>query len=164
MGHYAGAMPVVLRLTAGSVLLLAGLVLLAVGVLGAGRRLPRNRWVGIRTAATLRSDAAFAHGNRVGGVPAAAAGAVALLGGAALLAGGDGAVDWVVLAVATLGSVGLAGLAGSVGDRAAAAVPTAGTTGAAPAACTGVCAGCDLVAGCRDDAAARSSAPPATHD
>ena len=37
-----------------------------VGVLGAGSRLRRNRWIGIRTAATLRSDAAFAHAHRAG--------------------------------------------------------------------------------------------------
>jgi hypothetical protein len=144
--------PVVLRLIAGSVLLLAGLTLLVVGVLGSRRRLPRNRWIGIRSRATLRSDAAFAHGNRVGAVPAGAAGAVAVLGGAALLAGGDGALDWVILVVALVGSFGLACVAGSVGDRAAVAVAVAPR----PAACAGTCTGCDLVAGCRDEIAERS--------
>lgn len=137
-------MPITLRLAAGSVLVLAGLALLAVGVLGSRSRLPRNAWFGIRTRATMRSDAGFTTGNRAGAVPAGAAGAVAVAGGAVLLAGADGALDWVILVVSVIGTLVLAGIAGMVGDRAASAVvpPPA-------AACAGSCAGCDLVAGCR---------------
>jgi hypothetical protein len=147
--------PITLRLTAGSVLLLAGLALLAVGVLGSRSRLRRNAWFGIRTRATMRSDAAFITANRAGAVPAGAAGAVAVAGGAVLLAGADGALDWVVLVVSVIGTLVLAGVAGMVGDRAAAVfVPPPA------AACAGSCAGCDLVAGCRP-ALDRASEPSA---
>ena len=80
------------------------MTLLAVGVLGARSRLRRNRWIGIRTPATMRSEPAFARAHRVGAVPAGAAGVVALMGGAVLLVGSESAVlDGVVLAVAAIG-------------------------------------------------------------
>jgi hypothetical protein len=64
-----------------------------------------------------------------------------------LLAGTGAALDWVVLAVSLLGVVGLSVVGGLVGDRAAALTPAP-----APftATCGGACAGCDLVAGCRE--------------
>lgn len=130
----------------GSLLVLVGVALLAVAVLGARSRLRRNRLVGVRTAATLRSDRAFLIANRVAAAPVGAAGAVATVGGAVLLAGTSGMLGWVVLAVSVVGLLALAGFAGMVGDRAAqAAVPDL----AAAPACTGVCEGCELVAGCR---------------
>jgi SdpI/YfhL protein family len=138
--------PLVLRLIAGSLLVLAGGTLLSVGVLGARSGLRRNRWIGIRTPATLRSEPAFTLAHRVGAVPVGAAGVTALAGGAVLLAGSDAAaLDWVVLLVSAVGTLGLAGFAGRVGDRAAATVQPAPVAG-----CAGSCAGCDLVAGCRD--------------
>lgn len=137
-------MPVTLRLVLGSVGVLAGILLLAVAVLGARSRLRRNRWVGVRTPATLRSDAAFTLANRVAATPGGAAGAVAVAGGAALLGGADGGLGWVLAAVSVVGTLVLAGIGGAVGDRAAAGlVPAPGPT------CAGTCAGCDLVAGCR---------------
>ena len=138
--------PLSLRLVLGSLLVLAGVALLAVALLGARGRLRRNAWVGVRTTTTLRSQHAFAVGNAAAAVPAGAAGVVALAGGAALLAGPGGALGWVVLAVAVVGMLGLAGIAGMVGNRAASAValPAPGPI------CSGSCAGCDLVAGCRD--------------
>ena len=143
-------MPVSLRLIAAALLVLVGATLLTVGVLGARSRLPRNRWVGIRTPATLRSEPAFTLAHRVGAVPAAAAGVIALVGGALLLAGSDApALDWVLLTVSVLGSLGLAGFAGRVGDRAAATLSAAAAAEPVPT-CAGSCPGCDLVAGCRD--------------
>jgi hypothetical protein len=138
--------PLSLRLVFGSLLVLAGVALLAVAVLGARGRLRRNAWVGVRTATTLQSQHAFAVGNAAAAVPAGAAGVVALAGGAALLAGPGGVLGWVVLAVAVVGMLGLAGVAGMVGNRAASgvALPPPGPV------CSGSCAGCDLVAGCRD--------------
>jgi SdpI/YfhL protein family len=139
--------PTVPRLVLGCALLLAAAALLAVAVLGARGRLRRNPWAGVRTRRTLASDEAFTLANRVAAAPLGAAGAVALVGGAALLAGGPGAVTWTVLVVATAGVLGLVGLGGALCDRAAARMP-------APAsACAGTCAGCDLVAGCRPAAA-----------
>jgi hypothetical protein len=132
-------------LVLGSLLVLAGAALIAVAVLGARSLLRRNRWAGVRTHATLRSDAAFTLANRAAAVPTGAAGAVALAGGAVLLAGADGALGWVLFGVATSGLVVLAGLGGIVGERAAAATPEPVE---APS-CAGSCAGCDLVAGCR---------------
>ncbi|MGQ0774109.1 MAG: SdpI family protein [Pseudonocardiales bacterium] len=49
----------------GSMLIIAGTALASVGLLGWRERLPRNRFAGIRTPATLRSDAAFVLANRV---------------------------------------------------------------------------------------------------
>jgi hypothetical protein len=143
------AVPLSLRLVLGSLLVLAGVALLAVAVLAARGRLRRNAWVGVRTATTLRSQQSFAVGNSAAAVPAGAAGAVAVAGGAVLLAGPGGALGWVVLAVTVVGMLGLAGVAGMVGDRAAGAVEVR----PAGPVCSGSCAGCDLVAGCRDAAA-----------
>ncbi len=144
---YPGRVPLPLRLIAGSLLVLVGVALLAVAVLGARSRLRRNRWVGVRTPTTLRSDAAFTVANRVAAVPVGAAGAVAAVGGTALLAGATGALAWVMFTVTVAGLVMLAGAGGVVGDRIAAAV--AAQPPAAPS-CSGVCAGCDLVAGCHE--------------
>ncbi|HZG90457.1 MAG TPA: SdpI family protein [Pseudonocardia sp.] len=143
-------MPISVRLVVGVLELLAGVGLLGVAALGARSRLPRNRWAGVRTAATLRTDETFALANRVAALPVGAAGAVAAAGGAALLAGADGPLAWVVLAISAVGTLVLAGVGGVAGDRAAAAVPRGP---AQPTGCAGECAGCELVAGCRPAAA-----------
>jgi hypothetical protein len=82
--------------------------------------------------------------NRAAAVPFGAAGAVAVLGGGALLAGADGPLAWVLLVIGLLGTVGLLGAGGVVGERAAAAVPRT----VEPAGCAGECAGCSLIEGC----------------
>jgi hypothetical protein len=99
-----------------AVLLIVALALLTVGLLGWQQRLPRNRFAGIRTAATLRSDAAFSAANRVAAVALGA-------GGAALSVFGG---------VAGAGAVGLLLAGGLLGHRVASAVPPP----------TGGCAGC----------------------
>ena len=143
------------RLVFGCALLLAAAVLLAVAVLGARGRLRRNPWAGVRTRRTLASDEAFTLANRVAAAPLGAAGAVALLGGAVVVAGGPAAVTWTVLLVATAGMLGFTGLGGALGERAVTRMP------APVSACAGACAGCDLVAGCRPaaEAADRTSGP-----
>lgn len=135
----------------GSLFVLAGLAQLVVAVLGARATLRRNRWVGVRTAATLASETQFVAGNRAAAVPVGAAGVVAVVGGAVLLAGGPARLDWIVLAVSLLGVAGLTVIGGLVGDRAAALTPAPAPFAAA---CGGTCAGCDLVAGCRQATAA----------
>ncbi len=140
-------MPVTARVAVGSLLVLAGLALVVVAVLGARSLLRRNRWIGIRTSATLASETQFVAGNRAAALPVGAAGAVAAVGGAVLLAGGDAALEWVVLGVSLLGVAGLTVVGGLVGDRAAVLTP-APTPFAAT--CGGPCAGCDLVTGCRE--------------
>jgi uncharacterized membrane protein len=106
----------------GAMLLLAGAALLTVGLLGWRRRLPRNRFAGIRTPATLRSAAAFSTANRVAAPPVLAAGAVCALGGA-LVFGTDGPALTVILAVVGVGAVGLLLAGGLLGHRAATALP-----------------------------------------
>lgn len=138
-------MPAFLGPVLGGVLLLAGLLLLTIAVLGARGILPRNRFVGIKTAATLASDSAFGTAHKAAAVPLAAAGAVAAVPGVVLLTGPGTALAWTLVAIGVLGMLVFAGLAGTVGDRAAAAVAPAPVP-----ACAGACAGCDLVAGCRD--------------
>ena len=61
--------------------LVLGLVVATVGVLGFLERLPRNRFGGVRTPATLRDDETFRVGNKVAGLPIAVGGAVGILGG-----------------------------------------------------------------------------------
>jgi SdpI/YhfL family protein len=140
------AVPLPVRLVLGSLLVVLGAALVAVAVLGMRRKLRRNRWAGVRTAASLRSDAAFAVANQVAAAPLGAAGGIALAGGAALLAGATDVLGWTLVVVSVVAVFVLAGVGGVAGDRAAAAVPAPDP---GPSACGGACAGCDLVAGCR---------------
>ncbi|GAB3438112.1 SdpI family protein [Actinophytocola sediminis] len=119
--------------------LVVGLVIAVVGVLGAARRLPRNRFGGVRTPATMRTDQTFVVANQVAGPPIAVAGAVGVLSGLVGLLGAN-------LVVAGIGFVGLVGIAvagGILGHRAAEAVPE--EPPALPAGCAGcACGGCEL--------------------
>jgi hypothetical protein len=120
--------------------LLAGLALLPVGVLGLTGRLPRNRYAGVRTAQTLRSDDTFAVGNKVAGLPIAVAGVVGVLGA---LAGWlmPNPVPAVVLALVGVLAITVGG--GVLGNRAAAAVKDPEPE--LPAGCKGcACGGCGV--------------------
>ncbi len=141
----------------GAALAAAGLALLLVGVLGWRRRLPRNRFAGVRTLATLRDDETFAVGNQVGAPLSIAAGGVAVLGGVALLAVPSVTAGWVVLALALVTVVVFTVAGGVLGDRAAARVPMPTLAG-----CSGVCTGCSLVEGCSVDP--ETAATPAAND
>jgi hypothetical protein len=141
---------------AGVLLALTGAALAVVGVLGLRRRLPRNRIAGIRTPATLRDDEAFAVGNRVGGPLVLVAGAITVLGSASALGAPTATTGWVLVALAAVGCLGLTLTGGVLGDRAAALVPAPEPTG-----CSGVCAGCSLVAGCGGQSADTDPAPSA---
>lgn len=143
---YPEAVPLPLRLLLGAVLVLVGVGLLTIAVLGARATLRRNRFVGVRTVATLDSDLAFAHAHRVAAPLLGAAGAVGVAGGATVLAGGPAATTVTVLVLAGIGVLVLAGAGGALGDRAAASLAE---PVAEPGACAGVCQGCELVAGCR---------------
>lgn len=138
-------MPAFLGPILGGLLLLAGVLLLIIAALGARGRLPRNRIAGIKTPATLASDAAFAAAHRVAAVPLAAAGAVAAVGGGVVLSGPGAVLAWTLVAIGVIGMLVFAGLGAAVGDRAAAAVAPAPMP-----SCAGACTGCDLVSGCRD--------------
>jgi uncharacterized membrane protein len=123
----------------GVVLVIAGVALLTVGLLGWRQRLPRNRFAGIRTPATLRSDAAFIVANRVAAPPVLAAGALCTVSGG-LAWGASGPALTIIVSVTGAGAVGLLLAGGLLGHRAAAA-----TVPARP----GRCAGCSCgEAGC----------------
>ncbi len=123
--------------------LVVGLALGAVGALGWRERLPRNRFAGVRTPATLRSDRTFRVANKIAGPPVAAAGAVGVLTGAAGLVAG--------LVVATVGFVGMVGIAvagGVLGHRAAEALPDEQPD--LPDGCKGCqCGGCEIASAVR---------------
>ena len=138
--------PVSLRMVLAALLVLTGLALVVVAAMGARARLPRNRFAGVRTRASLHSGPSFVAANRVAAPLLGAAGAVALVGGAALAVAPRPALAWVLVVLSVLGTVLLSGAGGVLGDRAAAALvaemPAVET-------CGGTCAGCDLIAGCR---------------
>jgi len=134
--------PATVPLVLGSLLVLVGLALVVAAVLGARSVLRRNRWVGVRTAATLASETQFVAGNRAAAMPVGAGGAVAAVGGAFLLLDGN----WVIPTISVLGLVGFTVLGGLVGNRAAELTPAPAPFAAT---CGGACAGCDLIEGCR---------------
>ncbi|MCE6999351.1 SdpI family protein [Saccharothrix sp. S26] len=57
-----------------------GLVVGLVGYLGLTERLPRNRFVGLRTPATMRSDATFRAANKAAGPPTIIGGVIGVVG------------------------------------------------------------------------------------
>ena len=122
--------------------LVAGLFVATVGALGILERLPRNRFGGVRTPATLRDDETFRIGNKVAGLPIAVGGGVGVVGGVvALFMTGAAAV--VVTVLALLGTVVIAAAGGVLGHRAAEAVPAPEPE--LPAGCKGCqCGGCDI--------------------
>jgi uncharacterized membrane protein len=122
------------------VLLGAGAALLTVGLLGWRQRLPRNRFAGVRTPATLRSEAAFIAANRVAAPPVLAVGAICVAGGA-LAFGTGGPALAVIVGVIGVGTVGLLVVGGLLGHRVAATVPPpeASCGGCACGAGTGCC-------------------------
>jgi uncharacterized membrane protein len=115
----------------GAILVIAGIALLTVGLLGWRKRLPRNRFAGVRTPTTLRSDAAFTVANRVAAAPVLAAGAVCAVGGGLAL-GSAGPVLTMIVSVTGAGALGLVLAGGLLGHRAAATIPPP----------PGGCAGC----------------------
>jgi uncharacterized membrane protein len=101
---------------------LVGILIIVVGALSWRGRLRRGRLVGIRTPASVSSDAAFAAANRAGGPLIVAGGVVALLGGLVGLLVGLTVAGFAGLACAFAGIVlmgVLAALGGVVGSRAA---------------------------------------------
>lgn len=106
----------------GLILVIAGVALLTVGLLGWRQLLPRNRFAGIRTPATLRSDTAFVVANRVAAPPVLAAGALCTVGGGLAL-GAAGPVLTMIVSVTGAGVIGLLLAGGLLGHRAAAAMP-----------------------------------------
>jgi hypothetical protein len=120
--------------------LVVGVGIGVVGLLGWLERLPRNRFGGVRTPATLRSDEAFRVANKVAGLPVTVAGLVGVAGGALGLFAG-----LIVAIVGFVGMVAIAVAGGVLGHRAAESVPEPAPE--LPAGCKGcACGGCDLAA------------------
>jgi hypothetical protein len=115
--------------------ILAGLLVGTGGYLGWSGRLSRQRAAGVRTSATMRSDEAFALGNRVAGLPTMAAGVIGIVGGLAALAMPTDIGAVVAAAIGGVGLLGLLAAGGMLGHRAAATVPDE------PAGCGGCACG-----------------------
>lgn len=114
----------------------------AVGVLALAGRLRRNRFSGVRTPETLRSEEAFTLANKVAAPTVIAGAALFAAGGAATLL-----VDgWLAIAAAVVVLVAAfltAGAGASLGIRAAAALPEP-----EQGACGNSCGGCSLRDAC----------------
>ncbi|MEU4801514.1 SdpI family protein [Actinosynnema sp. NPDC023587] len=119
------------------VLGLVGGSLGAVGVLGMRGRLPRNRFFGVRSKATLRDDEAFTLANKVAAVPTVVAGAIALVTAAVVAV--DPSTALVVGLIGLVGALVIAGAGGVLGHRAAEALPEPETSGCGGCACAGAC-------------------------
>jgi hypothetical protein len=126
-------------------LLVAGAALVTVGLLGWWRLLPRNRFVGVRTPATLRSEAAFLAANRVAAPPVLGAGAICAAGGAGAL-GTSGLAFVLIVSMAGAGAFALVLAGGLLGHRVAATVP-ARAGGCGDCTCCGQ--GCSTIGGDR---------------
>ncbi len=94
-------------------LLALALGLAVVGLAGVLERLPRNRWIGLRTAAVREDDESWRIGHRAAGAALiAAAGPPLLLGVALIAAPPEKLEDWlIILIVAGLITGGLLALA-----------------------------------------------------
>ncbi|QNG20712.1 SdpI family protein [Rhodococcus triatomae] len=124
------------------VLFTLALAVAGVAVAGLTERLPRNRWAGVRTPATLRDDQTFALANRIAGPTLlATAGLLALGGLGGLLVGGPLGAGLVVAALVTAALT--AGAGGMMGAKAAAALPTSDA-----GACGNSCGACSLRDAC----------------
>ncbi len=101
-------------------LLLLAVALAAIGLAGITERLPRNRWIGLRSAALRDDDEAWRIGHRAsGGALIAAAGPPLLLGIALLVAPPEAGEDWfLIYAVVGLVTGGLIALASRQATRA----------------------------------------------
>ncbi|WP_344423051.1 SdpI family protein [Amycolatopsis minnesotensis] len=122
------------------VVILAGLVAALGGFAGWREKLARDSAVGVRTAATLRSDEAFRLGNKVAGLPIMAGGAIAVVGGIAglVMPATSGLLVGALVGLAGLVALVMAG--GVLGNKAAETVP-------APALAPAGCSGCACGAG-----------------
>ena len=132
----------VVRILAASLPIAAGVLVTVAGLLAIRHRLPRNRYLGVRTSATLRDDTAFTVGNRVAGLPVTVAGVVGVLGGVLALIMPTTGAGIVAAVLGLIGLVTIASAGGALGHRAAQAMPKQ-----APAGCAGCqCGGCGAAA------------------
>lgn len=115
-----------------------------VGVLGVTGRLPGNRWVGVRSPETGKSEAAFVLANKVAG-PGYIGAAVILVMGGVLTLGVDSGWSVLFALAALVVAVVTVGVVSGLGIRAAQALPDESA------------GGCDCCSGGDDHAAAPSA-------
>ena len=133
--HLLGLLPIVV-----------GLGLAVPGWFGLRNRLPRNRFAGVRTPATMRTEETFRVANRLAGLPMVVAGLVGLVTGGVAVGAPTGVAALTTVLVGGVGLLAIAIAGGALGHRAAAAVTEAEPAG--PAGCAGcACGGCELVGG-----------------
>ncbi|MGC4960754.1 SdpI family protein [Gordonia sp. DT101] len=171
---------IVLSVVAAVVVFALAAMWLVVGGLGIAGRLPRNRWLGVRSDESMRSDEAFQVANRVAAPGLFAATGILVLSGIVTLGiGGYWSLAFAVVGV--VAALFVVGLVSAYGVRAAAAVPadddgcsccsghdhdgpaadivhtsadsTADETAAAAACGTSSCGACSLRAVCSNESA-----------
>lgn len=87
-------------------LLAAGAATVWLAWLGSQRRLPRNRWAGIRLPSTMASDDAWCAAHEASAGPLGVSGGIMVLGGLAVAVSGlDNPFGRVALALAVVGSL-----------------------------------------------------------
>lgn len=124
-----------------AVLVFGGIAVLIIGWRGLRATLPRNRFAGVRTPATMRSDETFRLGNRVAAPATLAGGAVLMLVGFCLPLVGSTSSALLLLAIGIVGMVGLVLAGGVLGHRAAAAMPETAPGDGGCGGCAGGCCG-----------------------
>jgi uncharacterized membrane protein len=123
---------------------LAGLLIAAIGYLGLRERLPRNRFFGVRTAASMRDEDTFRLANRVAGLPTMVAGLIGLLAGVAAFLVSDPGARIAIVIIGLIGLITIAVAGGALGHRAALALPEPAPE--LPAGCAGcACGNCSVV-------------------
>ncbi|MDY6807893.1 hypothetical protein GIY30_08665 [Gordonia sp. HNM0687] len=122
---------------------------LVVGAMGITGRLRRNRWVGVRADATMRSDQAFAVANRVAAPGELAAAGILVLAGILTL-GVGGYWSLVFAVVGLIAAMFVVGIVSAYGVRAAAAVPA---DDPADDCGTSSCGACSLRGACSNESA-----------
>ena len=104
------------------VMVAAGAAIVEIGRRGRDGRLKRNAFAGIRTAATMRSDEAWAAAHRAGARTMMTGGAVSVVTGLALLLRPSNTVGGVVVVGGAVVMTALVVVSGIQGGRAAKAV------------------------------------------
>ncbi|MFT3901533.1 MAG: SdpI family protein [Gordonia sp. (in: high G+C Gram-positive bacteria)] len=138
----------VIALVVAAIAALSGIVWIALGIAGQAGILRRNRYLGIRSPETMRSENAFALANRVVAPGLIATGVLALV--AAGLAFTQRGLAGIILGViGTVVALALVGLLSGTAIRAAAALPPDPEPAGCGAECG--CGGHEEAEACADD-------------
>ena len=124
------------------ILFVLAVAVVVCGVASIAGRLPRNRWVGIHTEHSMRSDEAFRLANRVAAPTMIAAGGLLAVAGALALMF-DGLLGIVAIVVTTIAAVIPAGNGAAIANRAAEALT------AKAGSCGHSCTSCSLKDSCQ---------------